>query len=163
MERVSQNLIEIRIEVNGHSHTIDTAPTTKLVTILREKLGMTGTKIACEIGRCGACAVLVDGKLVNSCLVMAYQIDKTSIVTIEGLEEEELHPIQRAFLEEGGYQCGYCTPGMVMAVKALLDTNPNPSNEQLAEALTGNLCRCTGYGGIIRSVQTAMSLLNNSN
>lgn len=156
------NKIEIHIKVNGQSHIIQVAPAMRLVDILREVLGLTGTKISCEIGRCGACAVLMDGKLVNSCLVMAYQANKSSIMTIEGLENEDLHPIQRAFLEEGGFQCGYCTPGMIMAVKSLLDTVPNPTQEQIVEALSGNLCRCTGYGGIFRAVQKAKTLMSKS-
>lgn len=156
------NQIEIHFEVNGDPYTFQTTPTTRLVDILRDCVNLTGTKIACEIGRCGACAVLMDGALVNSCLVMAYQLNNSAITTIEGLEKEELHPVQRAFLEEGGFQCGYCTPGMIMAVKALIDQNPSPTQEEIAEALSGNLCRCTGYAGIIRSVQKALSWLNSS-
>ncbi|MGG7622090.1 (2Fe-2S)-binding protein [Bacillus coreaensis] len=152
--------MELSLTINGTHVILQVPPTKRLVTILREELSLTGTKISCEVGRCGACAVQMNNQLVNSCLVMAYQANDASIVTIEGLAGEELDPIQRAFLEEGGFQCGYCTPGMVMAVNALLATNPSPSDEQIQEALSGNLCRCTGYGGIIRAVQKAIASNN---
>lgn len=145
--------MDLTLTVNGVIHQLRTAPSARLLDILREELGLSGTKMSCEIGRCGACAVHMDGKLINSCLVMAYQANDSSIQTIEGLEGDELDPIQRAFLEEGGFQCGYCTPGMIMAVKALLNSNPDPDKQQIQEALAGNLCRCTGYGGIIRAVE----------
>ncbi|XJZ28691.1 (2Fe-2S)-binding protein [Bacillota bacterium Lsc_1132] len=144
------------IEVNGCKHTLHVPSTTHLVAILRYHLELTGTKISCEIGRCDACSVLVNGSVAASCLVMAYQIHQTSITTIEGLSVgAKLHPIQQAFLEEGGFQCGYCTPGMIISVKALLDADPTPTQEKITEALSGNLFRCTGYGGIIRAVQKA--------
>lgn len=139
--------------VNGQPSEVSTHPTAKLLHLLRDDLGLTGTKISCELGRCGACMVLMDGKPVNACLVMAYQSNGKAITTIEGLAEDELYPIQRAFIEEGGFQCGYCTPGMIMSVKALLDETPNPTTEQITEGLSGNLCRCTGYRGILRAVQ----------
>jgi len=151
--------MDLELKINGVEYQVETAPTTRLVHILREELGLTGTKISCEIGRCGACAVEMNGKLVNSCLVMAYQANHASICTIEGLGHDDFHPIQQAFLEEGGFQCGYCTPGMIMAARALLIRNPVPSDAEIVEALSGNLCRCTGYGGIIRSVRKAVSLL----
>lgn len=152
--------IDLKLVVNGVSHLLNVAPAARLVDLLREDLGLTGTKMSCEIGRCGACAVHMNDRLVNSCLVMAYQANDTTICTIEGLAEGEINLIQTAFLEEGGFQCGYCTPGMIMAAKALLDVFPNPTQEQIQEALSGNLCRCTGYGGIIRSVQRAIVRLN---
>lgn len=140
--------------VNGREVEVNAHPTAKLLHMLRDDLGLTGTKIACELGRCGACMILLDGKAVNSCLVMAYQCKGKSITTIEGLAEDAAsHPIQQAFVEEGGFQCGYCTPGMIVSVKALLDETPNPTTEQIIEGLSGNLCRCTGYGGILRAVQ----------
>lgn len=145
--------ILIHLHVNNQAVQVKVNPAVRLVDILRENLNLTGTKISCGIGRCGACSVLMDGKLVNSCLMMAYQADGTSVTTIEGLGKEGLHPIQKAFLEEGGFQCGYCTPGMIIAVKALIDEAPHPTDEQIQEALSGNLCRCTGYGGIIRAVK----------
>lgn len=144
--------------VNGEEKQLHITQTTRLVDVLRSHLNLTGTKVSCEVGRCGACMVLMDGEPVNSCLVMAYQCAGSEITTIEGLQGEkegELHPIQQAFVEEGGFQCGYCTPGMVISTKALLDCNPQPSQEQIETGLCGNLCRCTGYGGILRAVRTA--------
>ncbi|WFA86648.1 (2Fe-2S)-binding protein [Paenibacillus amylolyticus] len=144
--------------VNGEQKHLEIAQTTRLVDVLRTHLQLTGTKVSCEVGRCGACMVLMDGEPVNSCLVMAYQCEGSDIMTIEGLHGEEkgtLHPIQQAFVEEGGFQCGYCTPGMVISTKALLDAHPEPSQEQIETGLCGNLCRCTGYGGIIRAVRKA--------
>lgn len=144
--------------VNGRRETLDVPPSKRLLHVLRDELGLTGTKRSCEIGRCGACMVLVDGKPVNSCLAMAYQCEDRSVTTIEGLSADGLTPVQQCFLEEGGYQCGYCTPGMVVSVTALLAACPAPSEERVAEALSGNLCRCTGYGGIRRAVQRAIEL-----
>ena len=147
----------LQCEINGKPVKLETPPSRKLLQILREDLGLTGTKRSCEIGRCGACMVLIDGKPVNSCLTMAYQCSGKSITTIEGLAPEgELHPVQECFLEEGGYQCGYCTPGMIVSVTALLERNPKPTMAEIEEALSGNLCRCTGYGGILRSIARAI-------
>ncbi|EIJ80429.1 xanthine dehydrogenase subunit E [Bacillus methanolicus PB1] len=145
--------IKISLVVNGQEKELLVNATMRLADILREELQLTGTKVSCEIGRCGACSVIMDGKLVNSCLVRAYQANQKEILTIEGLGMNGLHPIQKAFLEEGGFQCGYCTPGMIIAVKALFDQYANPTKEQILEGLSGNLCRCTGYGGIIRAIQ----------
>lgn len=142
--------------INGGEKKIEAAPSTRLLTILREDLALTGTKRSCEVGRCGACMVLIDGKAVNSCLAMAYQCSGKQITTIEGVAVNGMDPIQQAFLEEGGFQCGYCTPGMVISVKSMLDENPNPSEDEIAEALSGNICRCTGYGGIWRAVKRAI-------
>lgn len=155
----TENSSEIAFELNGKPIKLTVAPTIRLVEILRDELKQTGTKISCGIGRCGACSVLLNGNVVNSCLTMAYQVNGASIQTIEGLgnEEDGLDIIQRAFLEEGGFQCGYCTAGMIIATKALLDKVPHPSEEQVVEALSGNLCRCTGYGGIVRAVEKAAS------
>lgn len=139
--------------VNGKPVRLSLHPARRLVDLLRENLGLTGTKVACELGRCGACMVLMDGKPVNACLIMAYQCDGKAIETVEGLAEQDDQTIQQAFMEEGGFQCGYCTPGMMISVKALLDETPNPTVEQIKEGLSGNLCRCTGYGGILRAVQ----------
>ncbi|MDM5277337.1 (2Fe-2S)-binding protein [Paenibacillus silvae] len=144
--------------VNGHSRQLSVAPGTRLVDILRNELQLTGTKVSCEVGRCGACMILLNGEPVNACLVMAYQCEGGEITTIEGLDDEQegqLHPIQQAFVEEGGFQCGYCTPGMIISTKALLDECPNPTQEQIENGLCGNLCRCTGYGGILRAVNKA--------
>ncbi|WP_342556357.1 (2Fe-2S)-binding protein [Paenibacillus sp. FSL R7-0652] len=144
--------------VNGETRHLYTAPGTRLVDLLRDQLQLTGTKVSCEVGRCGACMVLLNGEPVNACLAMAYQCEGSEITTIEGVRGEsegELHPIQRAFVEEGGFQCGYCTPGMIISTKALLDEYASPSQEQIETGLCGNLCRCTGYGGIIRAVKRA--------
>ncbi|MBW5448532.1 2Fe-2S iron-sulfur cluster binding domain-containing protein [Cohnella sp. CFH 77786] len=149
----------LTLRVNGAACEIAAPPSTRLLQVIREFIGLTGTKRSCEIGRCGACMVLVDGEPVNACLAMAYQVQGAEITTIEGIASgTELHPVQRAFLEEGGFQCGYCTPGMVLSVKALLDRSPDPSDEEVEEALSGNLCRCTGYGGIRRAVRRAIEL-----
>lgn len=149
-------VFKLNCTVNGRPVSAGVAPTRRLLNILREDLELTGTKRSCEIGRCGACMVLIDGKPVNSCLTMAYQCAEAEITTIEGLSEAGLHPVQRAFLEEGGFQCGYCTPGMVISVVGLLEENPRPSREEIEEALSGNICRCTGYGGIMRAVNKAI-------
>ncbi|WYP25794.1 (2Fe-2S)-binding protein [Alkalihalobacillus sp. FSL W8-0930] len=144
----------IQFQLNNESVEKEVQPTKLLVDVLREDCGKTGTKRSCGIGRCGACAVHINGELSASCLTMAYQVEGKSVTTIENLVQgEELHPVQQAMLTHGGFQCGYCTPGMVMAIDALLATHTNPTEEQIKEALSGNLCRCTGYGGIIRSIQ----------
>lgn len=145
----------LNVTVNGKQHQLQVNETDRLVDILREKVYLTGTKVGCGIGRCGACSVFLDGELVNACLLLAYQVNGKSIFTIEGLSEEGLDDIQSSFLREGGFQCGYCTSGMILAVKSLLDAVPNPTEEEIKEGLSGNICRCTGYGGIIRAVQCA--------
>lgn len=147
--------------INGTSVELHISPARRLLDILRSDLNMTGTKISCEIGRCGACMVLLDEEPTNACLLMAYQCEGHHITTIEGLSTDDtLHPIQQAFIDEGGFQCGYCTSGMILSTKALLDRNPSPSQEEIETALCGNLCRCTGYGGIVRSVQKAAEQCN---
>ncbi len=150
----SNRMITITVTINEQKYKIETPPTEKLVNILREQLNFVGTKVSCGIGRCGACSVLIDNELVNSCFVMAYQVNGRSITTIEGLGGVTIDDVQEAFLKEGGFQCGYCTSGMIMAVKYLLAINPAPTQTDIKEALAGNLCRCTGYGGIIRAVQS---------
>lgn len=146
--------------VNGREVRMEAAPTAKLLNVIRDQLQLTGTKKACEIGRCGSCMVLLDGKPVNSCLTMAYQCEGKQLMTIEGLSacNDVTKLVQQAFLEEGGYQCGYCTPGMIVSVTAMLMQNPNPDRDQIEEALSGNLCRCTGYGGIWRAVYRAIEM-----
>ena len=135
-----------------------------LLDLLRDEIGATGTKEGCGTGDCGACTVLLDGKPVNSCLVLSGELDGADIVTIEGLKiGPELHPIQKAFLQDGGAQCGYCTPGMLMMSKALLDENLNPTEEDIRFALSGNLCRCTGYAKIIQAVQDAAAMIRAKN
>jgi len=131
-----------------------------LLDLLRDEIGATGTKEGCGTGDCGACTVMMNGKPVNSCLILSGELDGANIVTIEGLKiGAELHPVQQAFVQDGGAQCGYCTPGMLMMSKALLDDNPNPSEEEIRYALSGNLCRCTGYAKIVQAVQDAAAML----
>ena len=148
--------IEITLTVNETTHTLTTLPNRTLLDILREDLGLTGAKNGCESGECGACTVLMNGAAVNACLVLAGQADGCAVETIEGLSKPgQLHPIQQAFVDAGAVQCGFCIPGMVMASKALLDHNPQPEEEDIRQALAGNICRCTGYTKIIQAVQMA--------
>lgn len=157
-EKAGAGVIGLSFQLNGKPVQLTVPPVIRAVDLIRNELGQTGTKISCGIGRCGACSVLINGKLSVSCLTLAYQLEGASVETVEGLSDQNgVHPIQEAFLEEGGFQCGYCTPGMVMAAKCLLESNPKPSEAAIQEAFSGNLCRCTGYGGIIRSVQRACS------
>ena len=147
----------ITITVNGQEHRLAVESHRTLLQVLRDELGLTGTKDGCGEGDCGACTVLLDGQPVNSCLVLAPQADGHRIVTVEGLSLDGPHPLQRAFVEEGAVQCGFCTPGLLMAAKALLDRNPHPSEEEIKRALSGNLCRCTGYVKVIKAVLKAAS------
>ena len=149
--------ITVTLTVNGETRTITTLPNKTLLYALREDLGLTGVKDACGgEGECGACTVLLDGEAVNACLVLVGQADGRSVVTIEGLAQDgQLHPLQRAFVEAGAVQCGFCTPGAILAAKALLDRDPQPSDEAIREALSGNLCRCTGYSKMIAAVRRA--------
>lgn len=144
----------IRLYVNEEHYELEVEQNHLLVDALRKDLGLTGTKKGCNIGVCGACTVLVEGRPVSSCLTLAVSAQGKSILTIEGLARSgKLHPIQRSFLEHGGFQCGYCTPGMILAAKALLDENPNPSEDEIREGMAGNLCRCTGYYKILDSIK----------
>jgi aerobic-type carbon monoxide dehydrogenase small subunit (CoxS/CutS family) len=153
----SQKSAHIRITLNGEPTDVSFAPYKTLLEVLREDLGHTGTKHGCELGECGACAVLLDGKPVLSCLVLALDCDGSEVTTVEGLATDgQLHPLQEAFADHGGSQCGYCTPGMLVTAKALLDQNPHPSRDQIREALSGNLCRCTGYLQIFDAVEAAI-------
>jgi carbon-monoxide dehydrogenase small subunit len=146
----------IRVTVNGVSHEADVEPRLTLADFLRERLSLTGTHIGCEHGVCGACTVLVDGRTARSCLMLAAQADGAEVTTVEGLSPDGvLHPIQEAFLEEHGLQCGFCTPGFLMAVVELLEDNPSPSDEEINEMLGGQICRCTGYLSILRAVHLA--------
>jgi carbon-monoxide dehydrogenase small subunit len=146
----------IELTINGDRHEVEVEPRMRLLDGLRDELGLTGTKEGCGTGDCGACSVILDGKLVTSCLVLAVAADGKSIETIEGLASpRELHPLQRTFMDFGGLQCGICTPGMIIAAKALLEENPDPSEAEIRRCLAGNLCRCTGYVKIIDAVQAA--------
>ena len=145
--------MEIRVTVNGVEHKHDVEPRTLLVQYVREHLGLTGTNIGCDTSSCGACSLHVDGEAVKSCTMLAVQADGHAVETVEGLgNPSELHPIQEGFKEKHGLQCGYCTPGMMLAAKALLEKNPNPTEDEVRWALSGNLCRCTGYQNIVKSV-----------
>ena len=149
--------MEIRVTVNGKKHTSDVEPRTLLVHYVREVLGLTGTNIGCDTSSCGACSLHVDGEAVKSCTLLAAQADGASITTIEGMAgaDGKLHPMQQSFMENHGLQCGYCTPGMVMAATSLLKEIPNPTEEDVRLGLEGNLCRCTGYHNIVKAVLAA--------
>jgi len=147
---------EIQLDINGNVYSLSVLPQRTLLEVLREDLGLTGTKEGCSEGECGVCTVLLEGLPVRSCLLLAIDVRGRRITTIEGLSREgKLHPIQKAFIEEGAIQCGFCTPGMVLSSKALLDENPRPNEEEIRVALSGNLCRCTGYIKIFKAVQAA--------
>jgi len=148
----------IHLTVNGQEHRIDVGNNETLVEVLRERLGLTGTKVGCNRGECGACTVLIDGEPIVSCMTLAIEHEGKSILTIEGLEDPrtgELDPVQQAFVENFGIQCGFCSPGMVLSAKALLQKNPSPSEQEIREGIQGNLCRCTGYQQIVESIQAA--------
>lgn len=148
--------MKIELIVNGIRRIIDVEPNELLITVLRERLGLTGTKYGCGIGECGACTILLDGRPVLSCLTLAVEAAGREITTIEGVAREgQLDPVQEAFIEEGAIQCGYCTPGFIITAKALLEENRNPSREEIIEYIKGNLCRCTGYVNIIKAIQKA--------
>ena len=147
---------QVSITVNGVEHILELEPRELLVYVLRERLGLTGTNVGCDTSSCGACTVLLDGESVKSCTLLGVQADAHEITTIEGLATNgTMHPVQEAFHLQHGLQCGYCTPGFIMAVISLLDETPNPSEEEIRHALEGNLCRCTGYQNIVRAVQAA--------
>ncbi len=143
----------ITLKDNGDSYELAVDPRRTLLEVLRTQLNLTGTKKGCDNGNCGACTVLIDGKAVASCLTLAVEAQGSEITTIEGLAKgTELHPLQKAFVEHGAVQCGYCTPGMIMSAKGLLDENPNPTEEEIRKAIEGNLCRCTGYQQIVEAI-----------
>lgn len=152
---------KIALKVNGIDYEKEVDSDMRLIDFLREELKLKGTKEGCSEGECGACTVILNGKAVNSCLIYLASINRSEIITIEGLglEDKKLHPIQKAFVEVGAVQCGYCTPGMIMSAKALLDENPNASEEEIREGISGNLCRCTGYEKIVQGVLLAKKYL----
>ena len=153
---MTMQTIPIQLKVNGTEYNVQVPSTRTLTHLLRDDLGLTGTKVSCGEGECGACSVLLNGKAVNSCLVLAVEADGCEVLTVEGLATpEKLDPLQEAMVAEGAVQCGYCTPGVLMSAKGLLLSNPEPTEEQIMEALEGNICRCTGYERIIRAVQAA--------
>lgn len=147
---------QITLKVNGGVHQLLVEPRQTLLDVLREELGLTGTKKACNLGSCGCCTVLMDGKPVLSCLILAIDAQGKAILTIEGIaDRDRLHPIQQAFIDHNAFQCGFCTPGMILAAKALLDENPRPTEDEIREGISGNLCRCTGYDQIVEAIKSA--------
>lgn len=154
----------ITLNVNSQSFHLKVEPSDLLVDVLRDELELTGTKVGCGTGDCGACTVLIDGKPVNSCLVLAVTAEGKEILTVEGLADiDDLTPLQQSFTEHGAVQCGYCSPGFLMTAKALLDENSHPTEEEIRVAISGNLCRCTGYAGIIRSIMAAAETMRGEN
>jgi aerobic-type carbon monoxide dehydrogenase small subunit (CoxS/CutS family) len=148
--------IEVSFTLNGRLQEIEVEPHELLLDVIRERLGLTGVKLSCDVQVCGACTLLVDGRPVSACTTLAFEVRGRSVLTIEGLAEDgKLHPLQDAFIEHGGFQCGFCTPGMILAAKALLDENPNPTEDELKHFMHGNICRCTGYKKIIESIMAA--------
>jgi carbon-monoxide dehydrogenase small subunit len=156
LRTIQPDKVQLALRVNGEETQLLFAPSKTLLELLREELGLTGTKHGCELGECGACAVLLDGTPVLSCLTLGVECGSREVTTIEGLADEaRLHPLQEAFADLGGAQCGYCTPGVLITAKALLDRHPDPTREQILEALSGLICRCTGYQQIVESVEAA--------
>ncbi len=163
MKQLPEDLVSIRLTVNGVVRSLDVHPGETLLEVLRGRLRLTGTKRGCEVGECGACTVVLDGRAVNSCLVLAVQADGAEVLTVEGLAREgALHPLQRAFLEHGAVQCGFCTPGALMSAHALLAQDPSPTPDAVRRAIAGNLCRCTGYQAIVDAVLAAAGEANSS-
>ena len=146
--------VRIHLVVNGEDYRLFIKPNRVLLDVLREDLELTGTKEGCGLGKCGACTVLLDGRPVHACLTLALQADDCQITTIEGIGEKEIHPLQKSFVDKGAIQCGFCTPGMINTAKALLDENVNPSEEEIKQAIAGNLCRCTGYSKIVDAIHS---------
>lgn len=162
--RSSAQTIPISLTLNGRLQELEVEPHELLLDVVRERFGLTGVKRSCDVQVCGACTLLVDGRPVSACTTLAFEVRDRSVLTIEGLAEDgKLHPLQEAFIEHGGFQCGFCTPGMILAAKALLDENPNPSVEELKHFMHGNLCRCTGYKKIIESIMAAAKKMRTSN
>lgn len=151
-----QQLIPIQVSVNGLRHDLDIAPYETLIELVRDRLGLSGTKKSCDMQVCGACTVLLDGRPVSACTVLAFEARDTELTTIEGMADgEQLHPIQEAFIACSGFQCGFCTPGMILTTQALLSENPSPTEDEIKHYMRGNICRCTGYKRILESIQDA--------
>lgn len=156
MQVKKEEMVKVTCRVNGKTYTGMAEPRTLLVYFLRDELNLTGTHVGCDTGHCGACTVMMNGKTVKSCMVLAVQAQGADILTVEGLaEDDKLHPLQEAFWENHGLQCGYCTPGMLMSALFLLQRNPDPTEDEIRRAIEGNLCRCTGYVNIVKSVKAA--------
>jgi carbon-monoxide dehydrogenase small subunit len=156
-------MTDVTIKINGELRSTSVPPETTLLKMLRENFSLTGAKLGCDVGDCGACTVIVDGKSVNSCLMLAGQVDGREVLTIEGLATpDRLHPIQKSFEDCGSLQCGFCGPGVIMSAKALLDANPNPDVAEIRDALAGNLCRCTGYTKMIEAVREASRVMRDT-
>ena len=154
-------MMTIHLTINGESVTAEVRPEETLVSLIRRRLGLTGTKESCNVGECGACTVILDGKAVKSCVTLAAQCEGSSVITIEGLQKDgELHPLQRCFVEKNAVQCGFCTPGFIMSALAYLGEHPNPTREEIRGAISGNLCRCTGYEQIIDAIEAYVKLTN---
>jgi carbon-monoxide dehydrogenase small subunit len=150
----------IRLIINGETHKAIVKPGDSLLDVLRNKLDMTGTKECCNEGDCGACTVIMSGRAVNACLVLAVEAEGVEILTVEGLSDgHHLHPLQEAFIQYGGFQCGFCTPGMLMSAKALLDENPHPTDDEIKNGVSGNMCRCTGYVKVIQAIREASKVM----
>ena len=156
MEQEEKQYLKVRLKVNGEEHELRVEPQETLLEVVRNRLGLTGTKLSCDMEVCGACTVLLDGKPVSSCTTLAFEARGKEVLTIEGVSPNgKLHPIQEAFIEKGGLQCGFCTPGMILTAKAFLEENPDPTEEEVKQYMHGNLCRCTGYGMIVESILAA--------
>jgi carbon-monoxide dehydrogenase small subunit len=154
--------IAITLNVNEEDYPLEVKPNEILLNVLRDRLGLMGTKYGCGLGECGACTVLLDGQAILSCQTLAFTAEGKKVTTIEGLEHAgELDPLQQAFIDEGAVQCGYCTPGMILSAKGLLDQNPDPTNDEIKQAIRGNLCRCTGYTNIVRAIKAASVTIKN--
>ena len=156
-----RQLIPVHVTVNGHEHDLEVEPHETLIEIIRDRLGLSGTKKSCDMQVCGACTVLLDGRPVSSCTMLAFEARNTSLLTIEGMADgERLHPIQEAFIECSGFQCGFCTPGMILTTKALLSENPMPTEDDIKHYMRGNICRCTGYKRILESIKDSARRLS---
>jgi len=153
MKKIARRTVTLTL--NGETRTVDVSPSDILLDVLREKLGVKSPKAGCERGDCGVCTVLLDGKPVRSCLILAIEADGHEITTVEGLGKDGMTPLQQAFIERNAFQCGFCAPGIVLAATALLNENPNPTDQEIREALSGNLCRCTGYDSIVEAIKAA--------
>ena len=152
----TEQMLSIRVTVNGHAYDVLIEPYLTLIELVRDRLGLTGTKKSCDMQVCGVCTVLLNGRPVSACTMLAFEARNATLLTIEGVAQgESLHPIQEAFIEHGGLQCGFCTPGMILAAKALLEENPAPTEEEVKHYMRGNLCRCTGYKRILESIMVA--------